>query len=62
MNGYLMSSMRRICSIRKPNKDQFEAAIFQHLANDILSTIYEASQQDEYEDRPIYDDPHVLIE
>ena len=44
------------------NKDQFEAAIVQGLADDILSTIDEVSQADEYDDGPIYDYPEVIIE
>ena len=44
------------------NEDQFEEVVVQHLNNDILSTIDEASQEDEYDDGPIYDDLEFLIE
>ena len=44
------------------NKYQSEATIFRSLTDDILSTIDEASQADEYDDGPIYDDMEVLIE
>ena len=44
------------------NKYQSEATIFRSLTDDILSTIDEASQADEYDDGPVYDDPQVLIE
>ena len=41
-------------------KDQVEAIIMQVLNDDILSTIDEASQADEYDDGPIYEDPEFL--
>ena len=43
-------------------KYQVKASIVQGLTDDILSTIDEAFQADEYDDGPIYDDPKVLIE
>ena len=42
-------------------KDHVEASIVQGLTDDILSMIDEASQADEYDDGPIYDDPKLLI-
>ena len=44
------------------NEDQFEEVVVQHLTNDILSMIDEDSQEDEYDDGPIYDDLEFLIE
>ena len=44
------------------SKYYVKASIFQGLTNDILNMIDESSQEDEYDDGPIYDDPEVLIE
>ena len=52
--------VKDLFSKESQNKDQFEAAIVQGLADDILSTIDEVSQADEYDDGPIYDYPEVV--
>ena len=43
-------------------KDQFEASIVQGLTDDILSTIDEASQANEYDGGSIYEYTEVLVE
>ena len=53
---------RNLFSKETQNKDQVEAAIVQGLNDDISRMIDEASQEDEYDDGPIYEDPEVLFE
>ena len=51
---------RDLFSKETQNKDQVKAAIVQGLNDDISSMIDEASQENEYDDGPIYEDPEVL--
>ena len=51
-----------LLSKESQSKYQVEEVIVKGLTDDILSMISEASQADEYDDGPVYDDPEVLIE
>ena len=44
------------------NGDQFEATIIQGLTDDILITIDEVSQEDEFDGGPIYKDLEFMFE